>query len=99
MWVIDSSCSRHVFGNEKSLHEWKVIQEGRVCGESESDESTAGVVIRKEMDTQKLAGKEKSYAHNSKVNFLNNFADIFTKGFDQSCFQEDVDFKGMFNPE
>ena len=97
-WVADSSCSRHVFGNEKSLREWKVIQEERVCGESESEEITAGAVMREEMDTQKLTVKDESYTNNSEVNFLNNFADIFTKGFDQSCFQDVVDFNGMFNP-
>ena len=98
-WVADSSCSRHVLGNEKTLREWKVIQEERVRGENESEKGYAGAVMREEMDIQNLAIKEESCTNNSEVNFLNNFADIFTKGFDQSCFQNRVELKGMFNPE
>ena len=101
MWVADSSCSRHVLGNEKSLREWRVVQEEKVRGESESEseKSSSGTGMGDNMDIQKLAGKDESYANNSEVNFLDNFADIFTKGFDQSCFQDVVEFKGMFNPE
>ena len=98
MWVADSSCSQHVTGNEKSLREWKVIKEGRVCVESESEKSTSCAGMGERMNIQMLTGKEERYEHNSKVDFLNNFADIFTKGFDQSCFQNCVELNGMFNP-
>ena len=93
------SCSRHVFGNEKSLREWKVEQEERVRDERESEKSSLGTGMGDGVDIQKLAVKEESCTHISEVNFLNNFAEIFTKGFDQSCFPNVVELNGMFNPE